>query len=49
MLWILLAALLVMWALGLGLGVAGNLVHILLALALVVLVIQVIQRRRVLQ
>jgi hypothetical protein len=49
MLWTLLAILLVLWALGLGLGIAGNLVHILLAIALVILVIQVIQKRHVLQ
>jgi hypothetical protein len=36
-----------MWALGLGFGVAGNLVHILLVVALVVLVVQMLQGRRV--
>ena len=43
MLWTLLLVLLVMWALGLGFGVAGNLVHILLVVALVVLVVQLLQ------
>jgi hypothetical protein len=47
MLWTLLLILLVMWALGLGFGVAGNLVHLLLVVAIVVLVIQVLQGRRV--
>jgi hypothetical protein len=36
-----------MWALGLGFGVAGSLIHILLVVALVVLVINVLQGRRV--
>jgi hypothetical protein len=48
MLWTILLILLVMWALGLGFGVAGNLVHLLLVVALVVLVVQVLQGRRVL-
>ena len=47
MLWTILLVLLVMWALGLGFGVAGNLVHLLLIVALVVLVVQVLQGRRV--
>ncbi len=47
MLWTILLILLVMWALGLGFGVAGNLVHVLLIVALVVLVLQVLQGRRV--
>jgi len=47
MLWTILLILLVMWALGLGFGVAGSLVHVLLVVALVVLVLQVIQGRRV--
>jgi len=47
MLWTILLILLVMWALGLGFGVAGNLVHILLVVALIVLIVQVLQGRRV--
>jgi hypothetical protein len=47
MLWTLLVILVVMWALGLGFGVAGNLIHILLVVALVVLVLNLIQGRRV--
>ena len=47
MLWTLLLVLLIMWALGLGFGVAGNLVHILLVVAVVVLIVQLLQGRRV--
>jgi hypothetical protein len=47
MLWTLLLILLVMWALGLGFGVAGNLVHLLLVIAVVVLIVQLLQGRRV--
>ncbi len=47
MLWTILVILLLMWALGLGFGVAGNLIHILLVVALVVLVINLLQGRRV--
>ena len=46
MLWTILLILLVMWALGLGFGIAGNLIHILLVVALVVVVFQVLQGRR---
>ena len=46
MLWTIVLILLLMWALGLGFGVAGNLVHVLLVVGLVVLVIQVLQGRR---
>jgi len=46
MLWTVLLILLVMWALGLGFGVAGSLVHLLLVVALVVFVIQLLQGRR---
>lgn len=49
MLWTLLTILLLVWAFGLGFGVAGNLIHILLAVALIVLIIQVLQTRRVTQ
>lgn len=47
MLWTVLLILLLMWALGFGFGVAGNLVHILLVVALVVLIVNVLQGRRV--
>jgi len=46
MLWTLLGMLLVLWALGLAFGVAGNLIHIVLAVALIVLLIQVLQTRK---
>ena len=47
MLWTVLVILLLMWALGLGFGVAGNLIHILLVVALLVVVINLLQGRRV--
>jgi hypothetical protein len=47
MLWTIMLILLVMWALGLGFGVAGNLVHVLLVVAVVVLVLQLVQGRRI--
>ena len=47
MLWSLLVVLLILWALGFGFGVVGNLIHLLLVVALVVLVVQVISGRRV--
>ena len=43
MLWTLLLILLVMWALGLGFGVGGSLIHLVLVVALVVLVVNVLQ------
>ena len=48
MLWTILIILLVLWALGFGLGGAavGNLIHLLLIAALVVLVIQLVTGRR---
>jgi hypothetical protein len=47
MLWTVLLVLLLMWALGLGFGVAGNLIHILLVVAVVVLLVNLLQGRRV--
>ena len=47
MLWTILLIVLVMWALGLGFGVAGNLIHVLLVVALVVLIVNLLQGRRV--
>jgi Family of unknown function (DUF5670) len=47
MLWTLLLVLLIMWALGLGFGVAGNLIHILLVVAVVVLIVNLLQGRTV--
>jgi hypothetical protein len=47
MLWTVLLVLLILWALGLGFGVAGNLIHVLLVVAVVVLVLGMFQGRRV--
>ena len=47
MLWTVLIILLLMWALGLGFGVAGNLIHILLLVAVVVLIVNLLQGRGV--
>jgi hypothetical protein len=47
MLWTLLLVLLIMWALGLGFGVAGNLIHILLVVAVIVLIVNLLQGRTV--
>ncbi len=46
MLWTILLILLLMWALGIGFSVGGNLIHILLVVALVVLILNVLQGRR---
>jgi hypothetical protein len=47
MLWTVLLVLLILWALGLGFGVAGNFVHVLLVVAVVVLILGMFQGRRV--
>jgi hypothetical protein len=47
MLWTILLVLLLLWALGFGFGVVGNLIHILLIVALVVFVLQLVQGRSV--
>ncbi len=48
MLWTIILILLVLWALGFGLGGAavGNLIHLLLVIALVVFIVQLITGRR---
>jgi hypothetical protein len=46
MLWTVLLVLLLMWALGLGFSVGGNLIHILLVVAVIVLVLNLLQGRR---
>ncbi len=47
MLWTILVVLLILWLLGaFAFSVAGNLIHILLVVALVVLVLQLISGRR---
>ena len=45
MLWTLLLVLIIMWALGLGFGVAGNLIHVLLVVAVIVLLVNLLQGR----
>jgi Family of unknown function (DUF5670) len=47
MLWTILLIVLVLWALGFGFGVVGNLIHLLLVVAVVVLILQLVQGRRV--
>ncbi len=49
MLWTIIVILLVLWALGFGFAGAslGSLVHLLLVVAVIVLIIQLIQGRRV--
>jgi len=47
MLWSILVILLIFWALGFSLHVAGGLIHLLLVIALIVLVIQLLTGRRV--
>ena len=46
MLWIVLVVLLVLWLGGFLIDVAGNLIHILLVIALVVLIAQLVTNRR---
>lgn len=48
MLWTIVIILLVLWALGFGIGGAaiGNLIHILLVIAVVVVIVQLVQGRR---
>ena len=47
MIWTVLLILLLMWGLGLGFGFAGNFIHILLVVAAVVLIVNLLQGRRV--
>ncbi len=47
MLWTVLLIVLVLWALGFGFGVVGNLIHVLLVVAVIVLLLQLLQGRRV--
>ncbi|HWP48103.1 MAG TPA: lmo0937 family membrane protein [Candidatus Limnocylindrales bacterium] len=46
MLWTILLILLVLWALGFGFSIGGNLIHLLLIVGLVVLIAQLIRGRR---
>jgi hypothetical protein len=45
MLWLLFVALLLLWVIGFAFGVAGNLVHVLLVLALLVLLLNFLSGR----
>jgi hypothetical protein len=47
MLWTIIIVLLVLWALGFATAAVGNLVHILLVIAVVVLVLQLVRGRGV--
>jgi hypothetical protein len=47
MLWTVILVLIIMWALGLGFHIAGGLVHLLLVIAVIVLIVQLLQGRRV--
>jgi Family of unknown function (DUF5670) len=46
MLWTILIVLLILWLLGFSFHVAGSMIHLLLVVALVILVINLISRRR---
>ncbi|HVF28596.1 MAG TPA: lmo0937 family membrane protein [Pyrinomonadaceae bacterium] len=46
MLWTILVVLLILWLIGFGTGVVGNLIHLVLVIALVLLVINLITGRR---
>lgn len=47
MLWTILIILLVLWLLGFGIfEIAGNLIHLLLVIALIVLILQLVSGRR---
>lgn len=47
MLWLTFALLFVLWLLGYGFQVAGGMIHLLLAAALLVLVLNLVRQRRV--
>ncbi len=46
MLWLLFVILLLLWVVGWGFGVAGNLIHVLLVLALLVLLLNLLTGRK---
>ena len=48
MLWTIVVVLLVLWALGFAINVGGGLIHLLLVVALIVVVVRLLQGRRVL-
>ncbi|MES2043693.1 MAG: lmo0937 family membrane protein [Pseudomonadota bacterium] len=47
MLWTIVVVLLVLWALGFAVHIGGGLIHLLLVIALIVVVVRLIQGRRV--
>ena len=47
MLWTIVVILLVLWALGFAVHVGGGLIHLLLVIALIVVVVRLLQGRRV--
>ena len=47
MLWTIVVVLLVLWALGFAVHIGGGLIHILLVVALIVVVVRLLQGRRV--
>jgi len=47
MLWTIVVILAVLWLLGFTMNVAGGLIHVLLVIALVVVVVQLLQGRRI--
>ncbi len=47
MLWTIVAILLILWLLGFSLSLGGSLIHLLLVVALVIIVINLVSRRRV--
>jgi hypothetical protein len=47
MLWTIVVILFVLWLLGFTLNLAGGLIHVLLVIALVVIVLQLLQGRRI--
>lgn len=48
MLWTILVIILILWLLGFGFSVGGNLIHLLIVVAVIVLVVQLVSGRRVL-
>ncbi|BCA60706.1 lmo0937 family membrane protein [Sphingomonas sp. HMP6] len=47
MLWTIVVVLLVLWALGFAVNIGGGLIHLLLVIALIVVVVRLLQGRRV--
>ncbi|MBL8181150.1 MAG: lmo0937 family membrane protein [Blastocatellia bacterium] len=46
MLWTIVLILIILWALGFGIGGLGNIIHILLVVALIVFILQIVRGRR---